>query len=266
LDLILADPVVQIVHGFSYARASEIRRRDVEKHQPVAFIPADISDQHQVKALIAGVVELYGTIDIAVNNAGVLGYSGPITGAPDDLLGSPVDALQVNLYGTLFCMIEELRMWEAEASAGKREHGVIVNIASVEGQNGFPGTAIYSSSKFGIIGLTKSIAGEYSTGKQKLHVRVNAVAPGPINTPMVWDSARLYYHGEQEWQGERITSPEDPDYIKFKKNVLDSKFPGGKIGQPQNIADAIMFLASHKSHFISGTVLTVDNTLTSSAI
>jgi len=268
LDRILSDSRVQEVHKFQYSRTSQIIRRD--SGAPVAFIQADISNHNQVKTLVRGAVDRFGTIDIAVNNAGVLGFGGRIVDVPDSMFGTSADVIQVNMYGTLYCMLEELRLWEEESvsSDKPRKEAVIVNIASVEGEGGFPGTSIYSSTKFAIIGLTKSIAGEYASGihKSGLRVRVNAIAPGPIDTPMVWDSARLWSRGEQEWQGDRILSNRDPLYLKFKKEVLDSKFPGGQIGAPQDIADAIMFLSSEQSAFISGSVLTVDNTLTSTSV
>jgi len=203
----------------------------------------------------------FGVLDFAVNNAGILGWLGNINTVEESHFNSENDAMQVNYYGTLFCMHQEIKHW----LRAQRSVGVIVNVASVEGLSGFPGSSLYCASKHAIVGLTQSLAGEFSTGKQQLRLRINAVAPGPVNTQMVWDVSKFFYNNQQHWEGGHV-SPDDQLWLRFKEEIFSKQYPGTRVSEPWEITSSILFLTSHYSDFISGSTLVVDNTMLSTAV
>jgi 3-oxoacyl-[acyl-carrier protein] reductase len=184
----------------------------------------DVTNSEMVNDTVNKVVELWGGLNILVNNAGV---------TRDNLLVRMKDeqwdlVLNINLRGTFF-------FTRAAARPMMKAHqGRIINIASVSGLMGNPGQVNYSASKAGIIGLTRTVARELASR----HVTVNAVAPGFIATDM---TAKL---------GEEILE-------QVRKQV-----PLGQLGEPRDIADAVLFLASDAASYITGHVLTVDGGLT----
>jgi NAD(P)-dependent dehydrogenase (short-subunit alcohol dehydrogenase family) len=186
----------------------------------------DVTEAVAVDAAFDAVVEREGRIDVAVNNAGVirgLNWLHEVAERDWD------DVLAVNLKGVWLCMRAELRHMH-------RQHaGVIVNISSAAGLVGGPGVAHYTASKWGVLGLTKSAALEYA----RVGVRVNAVAPGTIETPM-GDAFAL----------ERRDDP-------FADAVVRQPHPLG-IGRPEQVADAILYLAGDRSGFATGSTLVVD--------
>lgn len=188
------------------------------------LVLADVSDAAAVEAMVATTLETYGRLDYAFNNAGIEGASGPITEA-DEAEWDRV--INVNLKGAWLCMRAELKPMLA---AGR---GAIVNCASIAGVVGFPATAPYVASKHGVIGLTKSVALEVAgTG-----VRVNAVCPGVIHTAMV-DRALG-------------TSAE----AMAASNAMQ---PLGRMGLPEEIASAVVWLCSEGAGFVTGESLVVD--------
>ena len=188
----------------------------------VEFIRADVRCEDDVRNLIDQTVARFGRLDAAVNSAGTEGKPGPVT---QQTAGSYAATFDTNVLGTLLSMKHELRVMQAQ------RRGAIVNISSTNGHAGSPGASVYSASKHAVEGLTKSAALEVAGSG----VRVNAVAPGPTETGML-----------NRFAG----NPE-------RKAGLVSTVPLGRVGQPDEIANAILFLCSEAS-FTTGQVLPVD--------
>ncbi len=190
----------------------------------VHAFPCDVTSSEGVTEVVQAIAKQFGRLDILVNNAGV---------TRDNLIMRMKDeewdlVLGVNLRGTfLFTRAASKYM-----SKGKR--GRIINIASVSGMMGNPGQVNYSASKAGVIGLTRTVSRELS----KRNITVNAVAPGFIATDM---AAKL---------GEEMLEQ------------IKAETPLGRLGSPQDVADAVLFLASEAASFITGHVLVVDGGLT----
>ena len=187
-------------------------------------IACDVTQSEQVAQTVDRVLELWGGLNILVNNAGIT-RDNIIVRMKDEQWDA---VLNINLRGTfLFTRAAARPMMKARG-------GRIINIASVSGLMGNPGQVNYSASKAGVIGLTRTVARELASR----NVTVNAVAPGFIATDM---TAAL---------GEDIL-------LEVRKQI-----PLGRLGEPQDIADAVLFLASSAASFITGQVLTVDGGLT----
>jgi NAD(P)-dependent dehydrogenase (short-subunit alcohol dehydrogenase family) len=187
-------------------------------------VACDVSDEEEVAALVAHTVASFGRLDMAFNNAGIMI-------PPSDAADEPADNFDrvdaINLRGVWACMKHELRQMRAQGT------GAIVNCSSLGGLVGLPGRASYHASKHGVIGLTKSAALEYAPRG----VRINAVCPGTIDTPMV---ARMIEKGEL-------------DTSDAMKNQ-----PIGRLGHAAEIAAAVLWLCSPASSFVIGVALPVD--------
>ncbi|AZQ53256.1 SDR family NAD(P)-dependent oxidoreductase [Burkholderia cenocepacia] len=199
--------------------AAELRATGIEAE----FIEADVRREEQVEALVRGAVARFGQLDVAVNAAGVEGETGPVTEQTPERYAAVFDA---NVLGTLLAMKHELRVMTAQ------QHGSIVNVSSTMGLRGAAGMSIYTASKHAVEGLTKSAALEAAASG----VRVNAVAPGPIDTEML---ARLTGSGE-------------------RKAAMLSSVPLKRAGTPEEIAEAIVFVGSGKASYMTGEVLRVN--------
>src|SRR5882672_4829819 len=189
----------------------------------VEFLRADVRHEDEVRNLIDQTVARFGRLDAAVNNAGTEGQPGPVTQQTADTYAATFDT---NVLGTLLSMKHELRAMQAQGS------GSIVNVSSTYGHEGAKGASIYAASKHAVEGLTKSAALEAASSG----VRVNAVAPGPTETAML----------------NRFTGSAE------RKAGLVAGVPLQRAGEPGEIANAIVFLASDKSSFTTGQVLFVD--------
>jgi NAD(P)-dependent dehydrogenase (short-subunit alcohol dehydrogenase family) len=197
----------------------EIRKAGAEAE----FIRADVRREEDVRNLIDKTVERFGRLDIAVNTAGTEGVPGPITEQTADSYAATFDT---NVLGTLLSMKHELRVMLPQ------KNGSIVNISSTFGHTGAPGASIYSASKHAVEGLTKSAALEVAgTG-----VRVNVIAPGPIDTAML----------------NRFAKTDE------RKAGMVSNVPLKRAGKPEEIAQAILFVSSDKASFITGASYLVD--------
>jgi NAD(P)-dependent dehydrogenase (short-subunit alcohol dehydrogenase family) len=199
--------------------ASQLREYGAE----VEFIRADVRHEDDVRDLVDRSVARFGRLDTAVNNAGTEGQPGPVTEQTAESYAATFDT---NVLGTLLSMKHELRVMQAQGN------GSIVNISSTYGHEGVRGASIYAASKHAVEGLTKSAALEAAA----LAVRVNAVAPGPIETGML----------------NRFTGSAE------RKAALGATVPLGRLGDPEEIARAVVFLASDKASFVTGHVLTAD--------
>lgn len=187
------------------------------------FVQADVRKEDEVRRLLDRTVERFGRLDAAVNNAGTEGKPGPVVEQTAESYAATFDT---NVLGTLLSMKHELRVMMAQGS------GCIVNISSTYGHEGAKGASVYAGSKHAVEGMTKSAALEAAGSG----VRVNAVAPGPTETGML----------------NRFTGTAE------RKAALASGVPLGRIGEPNEIAQAILFLASEAASFVTGQIVTVD--------
>jgi NAD(P)-dependent dehydrogenase (short-subunit alcohol dehydrogenase family) len=201
------------------ALATELRALGAEAE----FIRADVRRENDMQNLVEKTVARFGSLDIAVNNAGTEGEPGPVTEQTAESYAATFDT---NVLGVLLSMKHELRVMQSRGS------GSIVNLSSTMGQRGAPGASLYTASKHAVEGLTKSAALEGAA----FGIRVNAVAPGPVDTAML----------------DRFTG--NPD----RKAGLVAGVPLKRAGRPEEIADAIVFVASSKASFITGQIINVN--------
>jgi NAD(P)-dependent dehydrogenase (short-subunit alcohol dehydrogenase family) len=187
------------------------------------FVRSDVRQEEDVRRLVDQTVARFGRLDVAVNCAGTEGKPGPLTEQTAETYAATFDT---NVLGTLLSMKHELRVMLAQGS------GSVINISSTYGKSGGAGASVYSASKHAVEGLTKSAALETAGSS----VRVNAVAPGPIDTALLT----------------RFTGTEE------RKAATAAGVPLNRIGRPEEIAQTIVFLASGKASFVTGAVIAVD--------
>jgi NAD(P)-dependent dehydrogenase (short-subunit alcohol dehydrogenase family) len=188
------------------------------------FFKCDVSKSNEVKAMVDKTVATYGRLDFAFNNAGIEGITGNTQECSDENWDKTIG---VNLTGVWLCMKYELLYMLQQ---GK---GAIVNCASVAGLIGFPGLPAYVVSKHGVVGLTKTAALEYA----KLNIRINAVCPGVIHTDMI----------------DRITGND-----KEAEKQFISMEPVGRMGNPEEVSEAVIWLCSDAASFVTGHSMPVD--------
>lgn len=193
------------------------------------FIQADVRNESDVQTLIDGAVARFGRIDVAVNNAGTEGNSGPVIDQTPEAYARTFDT---NVLGVLLSMKHELRVMQPQGA------GSIVNLSSTMGSRGAANASLYVASKHAVEGLTKSAALEAAA----FGVRVNAVAPGPVETGML----------------DRFTGSQD------RKAGLLASIPLRRAAKPEELADAILFLASDKASFVTGQIINVNGGRTAS--
>ena len=199
--------------------AAELQKLGAEAE----FMRSDVRHEEDVRNLIDKTVSLFGRLDVAVNCAGTEGTPGPVTEQSAETYAATFDT---NVLGTLLSMKHEMRVMLAQGS------GSIVNMSSTYGRRGAAGASLYSASKHAVEGLTKSAALEAAPSG----VRVNMVAPGPIDTGML----------------KRFTGTDE------KKAGLTATVALKRLGRPEEVAQAIVFLASDKASFITGASYSVD--------
>ena len=186
-------------------------------------ITCDVSDEGQVATMMATVLERFGRVDLAFNNAGI---QVPPTDAADEEADAFDRVTRVNLRGVWACMKHELRHMRTRGS------GAIVNNSSLGGLVGQPMRAAYHSSKHGVIGLTKVICNEYAARG----IRCNAIAPGIIDTPLTHDTLVI-----PAWEAQ-----------------LKGMIPAGRIGKPDDVADVAVWLCTDAARYVNGHVVAVD--------
>jgi NAD(P)-dependent dehydrogenase (short-subunit alcohol dehydrogenase family) len=188
------------------------------------FIKCDVSKSSDVKAMVEKTIATFGRLDYAFNNAGIEGDSAPVQDCSEENWDRTIG---VNLKGIWLCMKYQI------PEMIKQGNGVIVNCSSVAGLVGFSGLPAYVASKHGVIGLTKTAALECA----KIGIRVNAVCPGVIQTAMI----------------DRLTG-NDKDAIEQFTNLE----PVGRFGQPEEIANAVIWMCSDGASFVTGHAMAVD--------
>jgi NAD(P)-dependent dehydrogenase (short-subunit alcohol dehydrogenase family) len=187
------------------------------------FVLADVRREEDVRTLIDRTIQRFGRLDVAVNNAGTDGKPGPLTEQSPETYAATFDT---NVLGTILSLKHELRAMISQRS------GCIVNLSSTMGSRGATGASMYVASKHAVEGLTKSAALEGAP----FGVRVNAVAPGPVQTDLL----------------DRFAGSDD------RKAAMANNVPLKRLGKPEEIADAILFLASTKADFLTGEILHVN--------
>lgn len=216
-----------IVADIVPAGGSETVRMIQQEGGEAIFISADVSNAEQVRTMIDKAVKTYGRLDYAVNNAGMEAQPAPTA----DCAEADFDrTVAVNLRGTFLCMKYEIQQML------KQGKGAIVNTSSMAGMVGVAGMPAYTAAKHGIIGLTRTAALEYA----RAGIRVNAVCPGATRTPMV---AQII-----------AAMPE------IGKD-MEENHPLGRIAEPPEIAEAIVWLCSDSASFVTGHALAVDGGL-----
>lgn len=212
-----------VVSGRREAEGRALEAELQQRGADAVFIRADVRHDDEVRDLVDAALARFGRIDAAVNNAGTEGQPGSILDQSADSYAATFDT---NVLGTLLSLKHELRVMQAQ------KHGSIVNVSSTYGHEGAAYASVYAGSKHAVEGITKSAALEAAS----LGVRVNAVAPGPTDTGML----------------DRFTGTAE------RKAALASTVPLGRVGKPDDIARAIVFLASDAASFVTGQIVTVD--------
>jgi NAD(P)-dependent dehydrogenase (short-subunit alcohol dehydrogenase family) len=201
------------------ALVSELRALGAEAE----FIRADVRREDDVRQLVDRTVARFGRLDVAVNNAGTEGKPGPVIAQTAESYAATFDT---NVLGVVLSLKHEIRVMQAQGA------GSIINISSTFGHKGAAGASIYAASKHAVEGLTKSVALEVAAAG----VRVNAVAPGPTDTGML----------------DRFSGSEEG------KSYMKSLVPMKRLGEPNEVAQTIVYLGSNDASFITGQILGVD--------
>jgi NAD(P)-dependent dehydrogenase (short-subunit alcohol dehydrogenase family) len=212
---------------------ADIKSADVEKvmqeiqneNTSAIFIECDVSVFAQVQAATEKTVTKFGTLDIALNNAGIGGEPNKVGDMTEE---GWLKVIAVNLNGVFNCMKHEL------TQMSKQKKGVIINMASILSKVGFATSCHYVAAKHGVIGLTQTAALEYATEG----IRINAICPGFIDTPLLTNAGIV-------------------DHAVVKQHIVDLH-PMKRLGKSEEIAKGFIFLATDESSFITGTSLEID--------
>ncbi|WP_085992976.1 SDR family NAD(P)-dependent oxidoreductase [Oceanobacillus senegalensis] len=220
-----------VIADFNEEKGNETVNEIKEAGGEAAFVKVDVSKSEQVQAMVKFAADTYGKLDVAVNNAAL---------TPDDKPAAEFDEdywdrlISVDLTGTALCLKYELQQMEKQGNGGS-----IINISSVSGFRPQPKNIAYVAAKHGVVGMTKVAALEY--GSQ--NIRVNSVAPGAIDTPMLRGALEQFNLTEEEYAPQL--------------SLLN------RFGQPREIAQASLWLASDASSYVTGTTIHADAGYTS---
>jgi NAD(P)-dependent dehydrogenase (short-subunit alcohol dehydrogenase family) len=216
-----------VVADVDVSGGAETVRQIEEAEGEAQFVRADVSREPDVEELVAAIVRTFGRLDFAHNNAGIGATPRPLHEADR---ASFDRVLAVNVVGVWLCLKHEAQHMLASGNGG-----AIVNTASLAGLIGFPNNVAYSTSKHAVIGLTRTAALEYA----KRGIRVNAVCPAFVHTPMV--------------DGFIAADP-----LHFNLDRLAGMQPMGRMGTPEEVADAVVWLCSDAASYITGVALPLD--------
>ncbi|MDO4439098.1 MAG: SDR family NAD(P)-dependent oxidoreductase [Eubacteriales bacterium] len=209
------------------------------------FIKCDVSNKDAVKALFAEITEKYGRLDVAINNAGIVGASKTVEELEDDDWFNVIDA---NLNSCFFCCREEVKLMQPKG-------GAIVNVSSVAGMRGFPSAAAYVASKHAVSGLTKAVAVDYATKG----ITCNAVCPAGTDTPLTEKSSA----GIKERMAEIAAQGKDPmEWLKNSMLSGKTETLQKKNATPEEQAATILYFASDEARHITGSIVASDGGFT----
>lgn len=226
--LLAAKGAVVLVTDFDDAAGQATTTAITDAGGEAVYLHADMSSPDDIGSMVATAVEKWGRLDCAVNNAGIAGILGAsLADYPDDIFDK---VISVNLKGVFLCMKHQINQMLTQDSGG-----AIVNVASAAGLIGLPNAA-YTASKHGVVGMTKSAAIAYS----KNRIRINSVCPGYIDTPAIAPALNA---------GEEVA------------NALVAMHPIGRLGEADEIAEAIAWLCSDAASFMAGHAMAVDGGL-----
>jgi NAD(P)-dependent dehydrogenase (short-subunit alcohol dehydrogenase family) len=211
-----------VVAGRRVREGQEVVEQIKAQGGEAIFVQTDVTQEKQVKALVETTLETYGQLDCAFNNAGTTGRSR--VPFPENTEQDWENIMNTNLKGCWYCLKQEVVVMQHQG------HGTIVNNSSVAGFVSLPGISLYSATKHGIIGLTKSLALEYATSG----IRVNAICPGIVETEMI------------------------DFYTPAIRKQLESRHPVQRFAQPEEIAAFAVYLSSDGASFITGQALPID--------
>jgi NAD(P)-dependent dehydrogenase (short-subunit alcohol dehydrogenase family) len=242
------------IADYDEAGGAETVRQVKDTGGEALFVRCDISKADEVRELFQVILSTYGRLDCAFNNAGIEGEFNPLLESSEENFDR---VIAVNLKGTWLCLKEEVRLMR------KQKGGAIVNTASVAGIVAERGYPAYAAAKGGVIQLTRTVAIEYAaTG-----IRINAVCPGLIRTPMMTRSLKnlrasaMNYGAEQSpigrWLTDKIVGS-----APVKKIMVKFMQPVGRPGEPEEIAAAVLYLCSDPAKFITGQTLVLDGGMT----
>lgn len=217
-----------VIGNRNVERGDEVVKAIQDAGGEASFLRTDVESEGDIEALVDHAVSTYGRLDVAFNNAGIEGLVAPLVDQTDDNFRS---VMNINVRGVWLSM--KYQIPEMLKTGG----GVIVNNSSVAGMIGFGGIGIYCASKHAVMGLTKCAALEYSAQG----IRVNAVNPAVIDTSMA----------------DRLA-----DSMDMEKESLSALHPIGRIGHPDEVASAVLWLCSEKASFVTGIGLPVDGAYT----
>jgi NAD(P)-dependent dehydrogenase (short-subunit alcohol dehydrogenase family) len=221
--LLAREGATVVVSDIGEQGGQETVRLITEAGGTASFVRADVSKPDACEALVAEAVRRYGALHLACNNAGIGGPQAPAGDYPTDGWDQVIG---INLSGVFYCMRYEI---PAMLAAGG---GAIVNIASILGQVGFAGSSAYVAAKHGVVGLTRTAALEYAAAG----LRVNAIGPAFIKTPLL------------------SALEEQPEVMQ----QLVSLHPIGRLGEPEEVAELILWLLSDRASFVTGSYYAVD--------
>lgn len=210
-----------VIGNRSQTKGEEVVHEIQQAGGNAVFQQTDVGNPDDVKALVDTAVREFGRIDLAFNNAGMDGEQVPLH--EQDIAKAGV-LFDVNIKGVFFCMKYEIDQML------KTGGGAIVNTSSIFGLNGYPGWSLYVATKHAVTGMTKAAALDYA----QQNVRVNAVGPGPVETPLLSEG----------------TGGDPHSYASF--------VPMGRIGQPEDIATAVVWLMSDEARYVTGHTLPID--------
>lgn len=213
------------IADFKSANSDKAMLKIKKENSKAIFIECDVSIFAQVQEAIQKVVNTFGLLDIALNNAGIGGEANKVGDMTEQAW---LKVISVNLNGVFNCMKHELTQMV------KQKKGVIVNMSSILGKVGFSSSSHYVAAKHGVIGLTKTAAMEYATDG----IRINAICPGFIETPLLTNAG--------------ITK--DSDIQKY----IVGLHPMKRLGKSEEVASGFIFLSSDDSSFVTGTALEID--------
>ncbi len=227
--LAFADEGASVVIADLNQRASEdVVRLIRDRGRAATAVPTDVSQPHDWTRLVGETVRLYGRIDVLFNNAGIEGATAATADYPEEAFDR---VLAINLKGVWLGMRAVIPRMLAQ---GK---GAIVNMSSILGLVGFASAAAYTASKHGVLGLTKVAALEYAAHG----IRINAVCPGFIRTPMVMERGLAHLPNAREVLAQ-----------------VSQLHPVGRFGEPDEVARAVLFLASDEASFLTGAAVPID--------